>query len=126
VRALNVVDVWWCAQRDLDWVRVSELMAHADARLTAPGLWLVARALPGMLPDGLLSAELARLPPRARQLLHQTHTSEVLRDPAGRTTLMWREAFAHTMRERKAIIRQMARPANGQPLRRRVAGVVRR
>lgn len=113
VRAINVVDVWWCAQRDLDWVRVSELMAHTDPRLTAPGLWLVARCLPELLPDGLLAAELARLPKRARAQLHRTHAADVLRDPNQRTTLMWRESFARTMHERKAIIRQMVRP-NGE------------
>lgn len=113
VRAINVVDVWWCAQRDLDWVRVSELMAHTDPRLTAPGLWLVARCLPDLLPDGLLAAELSRLPKRARAQLHRTHAADVLRDPDERTTLMWRESFARTMRERKAIIRQMVRP-NGE------------
>lgn len=110
VRAINVVDVWWCAQRDLDWVRVSELMAHTDPRLTAPGLWLVARCLPDLLPDGLLAAELSRLPKRARAQLHRTHAADVLRDPNERTTLMWRESYARTMRERKAIIRQMVRP----------------
>lgn len=113
VRAVNVVDVWWCAQRDLDWVRVSELMAHTDPRLTAPGLWLVARCLPDLLPDGLLAAELARLPKRARAQLHRVHAADVLRDPHERTTLMWREGFARTMHERKAIIRQMVRP-NGE------------
>ncbi|MGB8861401.1 MAG: nucleotidyltransferase family protein [Ilumatobacteraceae bacterium] len=114
VRAVNVVDVWWCAQRDLDWVRVSELMAHTDPRLTAPGLWLLSRVLPGLLPEGLLAAELARLPRRARALLHRTHAAEVLRDPATRTTAMWREAFARSMRERKAIVRQMMRPAGAR------------
>jgi hypothetical protein len=110
VRAVSVVDVWWCAQRDLDWVRVSELMARTDPRLTAPGLWLVARCLPDLLPEGLLAAELARLPKRARAQLHRTHAADVLRDPHERTTLMWRESFARSMRERKAIIRQMLRP----------------
>jgi hypothetical protein len=126
VRALNVVDVWWCVQRDLDWVGVAEWMAHTDPRLTGPGLWLVARTLPGLLPDGLLAAELARLPRPARRMLHETHSAEVLRDPHARTTLMWREAFAHTLRERKAIVRQMVRPPGTESLTRRVAGRARR
>lgn len=114
VRAVNVVDVWWCAQRDLDWVRVGGLMAHTDPRLTAPGLWLVSRVLPQLVPSGLLAAELARLPRRARAQLRRTHALDVLRDPGERTTLMWREAFARTMSERKAIIRQMVRPPGGR------------
>jgi len=126
VRAVNVVDVWWCAQRELDWARMAELMAHTDPRLTAPGLWLVARVLPGLLPDGLLAAELARLPRRARETLHRAHAFEVLRDPTARTTLMWRQAFALTLRERKAIVRQMVWPAGGRSVRGAVTRLARR
>ena len=126
VRAVNVVDVWWCAQRELDWVRVAELMAHADPRLTAPGLWLVARVLPGLLPEGLLAAELARLPRPARDALHRAHAFEVLRDPDARTTLAWRQAFALTLRERKAIVRQMVWPDGGRSLRGAATRLMRR
>ena len=126
VRSVNVVDVWWCAQRDLDWARVAELMAHTDPRLTAPGLWLVGRVLPGLLPEGLLAAELARLPGRARETLHRAHAFEVLRDPAARTTLIWRQAFALTLRERKAIVRQMVWPAGGRSVRGALTRLARR
>ena len=62
VRALNVVDIWFCHGRGVDWQHVSRLLDRADPRLAAPGLWLVDRLIPGVVPDAVVSAQMHRLP----------------------------------------------------------------
>lgn len=108
-RAVNVVDVWWCHEAGVDWDRVAVCCGRTDPRLTAPGLWLASALLPDAVPAALVSAELARLPRAARRLLDATEPYDVLRDPASRTTVGWRQAFA-TGRERPAVLDQMAFP----------------
>ena len=112
VRGLAVVDAWWCAQREPDWVRVADLMAHADPRLTAPGLWLIHRLAHDVLPEGLLAAQLGRLPERAREELQTHHAVDVLHDPSRPALLTWRTAFAETLRERKAAVRDRLAPGH--------------
>jgi hypothetical protein len=110
VRAVNVVDVWWCSRRFIDWGRMAELMGATDPRLTAPALWLCAQVLPDVVPEASVTSELNRLPTAARRLLSTTSPAEVLRDPSQRTSLRWRQAFTMSSRERLAVIDQMLWP----------------
>ena len=119
VRAVNVLDVWFLHQRGLDWAAVASVMAAVDPRLTAPGLWLVDRLLPGVVPAAVLGAEMRRLP--NGELLRRTETAAVLRDPGERTSARWRSAFATSGTERAAVVRQLGRSAAGR-MRLRVAG----
>jgi hypothetical protein len=109
VRAVNIVDVWFCHRASADWSAVSELLDGCDPRLAGPGLWLVSRLLPGVVPGELVDRHVARLPVEARRLLECTDPSATLRDPSSRTTLRWRQAFAMHGTERLAVLRQMAR-----------------
>lgn len=125
VRALNVVDVWYCHRRDVDWQRVGSLMTTADPRLSAPGLWIVDRLMPGVVPAEVVSLQMQRLPSSARRLLDATEPHEVFRDPAARTTFRWRQGFAVHRRERVHIVDQMIWPDHRRTMRatvRRIAG----
>ena len=42
------------------------LLDRADPRLAAPGLWLVDRLIPGMVPDAVVAAQMQRLPARRK------------------------------------------------------------
>jgi hypothetical protein len=106
VRAVNVVDVWWCHRSGVDWEEVGSWLVRADARLTAPAVWLVDRVLPGVVPVALVAAELARLPSSASALLRDASTDVVWRDPTTRTTLAWRSAFARSTVERVRLMDQ--------------------
>ena len=77
VRALNAVDTLFCDRRGVDWQDVSRLLHQADPRLAAPGLWLVDRLLPGMIPGAVVTAHMRRLPAPARALLDDTSRSVV-------------------------------------------------
>jgi hypothetical protein len=112
VRAVNVIDVWFLGSHGIDWPAVAQVMCGVDARLTAPGLWLVDRVLPGMVPPDVLRAEFMRL--RHPELLAATPTAAVLRDPTQRTTARWRAAFAGSSTERVAVARQLGRSAVGR------------
>ncbi len=116
VRAVNVVDVWWCHQAGVDWDRVAMYMSDVDPRLSAPGLWLAHAVVPGVVPVRLLAREFDRLPKAARQQLDGIAPEEVFRDPATRTTARWRLAFA-SGRERGAILDQMAFPSGARSVR---------
>ena len=111
VRALNAVDTWFCHGRGVDWHHVSRLLDQADPRLAAPGLWLVDRLIPGMVPRVVVAAQMHRLPASARTLLDATEPHEVFRDPAARTNFRWRQAFAIGPRERVQIVEQMVWPS---------------
>lgn len=115
VRGVTVVDVWGCVRRGVDWVRVSDLMDHSDARLTAPGLWFVHRLLPDLLPQGLLAGQFARLPERAHHELHQHHAIDVLLDGSHEPSVAWSTAFAETLRERKAVVHDRLQPHPHDP-----------
>ncbi len=110
VRSVNVVDVWWCARRPIDWQRANQLIALTDPRLTAPGLWLVQQLMPGLLPDAVVSREIERLPRAARRMLGNASPADVLRDPNTRTSFRWRLAFTQSVRERVAVVDQMVWP----------------
>lgn len=110
VRALNVVDTWFCHGRGADWHHVSRLLDGADPRLAAPGLWLVDRLLPGTVPREVVAAQMQRLPAPARELLDATEPHEVFRDPNARTTFRWRQAFTIAPRERVRVVEQMVWP----------------
>ena len=106
VRAVNVVDMWWCHRGGVDWQEVSQWLARADARLTAPAVWLVDRVLAGVVPAALVDHELARLPRPAAALLRDASTDVVWRDPTTRTTVAWRRAFARSTVERARLVDQ--------------------
>lgn len=122
VRALNVIDVWYCHRRGVDWQRVGRLLTDADPRLAAPGLWIVDRLMPGVVPADVMSLQMQRLPSTARRLLDASSPAEVLRDPAARTKVAWRQGFTMRPRERVEIIDQMIWPDN----RRTIGATVRR
>ncbi len=108
VRAVHVVDVLLCGQAGANWASVSELLDECDPRLAGPGLWLVGRLLPGLVPSGLVDRHVSRLPRLARHQLARTEPAATLRDPSSRTTLGWRQAFAMHAAEHVAVMRQMA------------------
>jgi Uncharacterised nucleotidyltransferase len=112
VRAVNVLDVWFLHERDLDWYAVGEAMRGLDPRLTAPGLWMVDRVVPGIVPSALLKRELARL--RGAVTLTLTPAAAVLRDPTQRTTGRWRADFTQQRAERVGVLRQLVRSARGR------------
>ncbi len=118
VRAVNVVDVWWCVQRPLNWDRMAALMAATDPRLTAPALWLVHHLLPDAIPVPDTSREMARLPRSARRSLAAASPADVLRDPSQRTSFRWRQTFTMATRERVAVVDQMLWPYGARSLRR--------
>lgn len=117
VRAVNVVDVV-LAVAALDAgeaVAFADACAMLDARLAAPGLWLVAATRPGWWRaeadlDVLTSRALERLPPRAATRLRAAAPQSVLRELGTRTTVGWRLAFATTWRERACVLRQAVTP----------------
>lgn len=111
VRALNVVDVWFCHLAGADWGAVSNLLDECDPRLTAPGLWLTSRVLPDVVPPPLLERHLVRLTRAARYRLEHIEPSVTLRDRASRTTVGWRQAFTARPAERAAVLRQMTHSA---------------
>jgi hypothetical protein len=111
VRAINVVDVWFCHSAGAHWPSVVRLLDECDPRLTGPGLWLVGRLLPGVVPADLVEAQLARLPAGARRRLASIDPASTLRDPSSRTTFGWRQAFTMHPAERAAVVRQMAHSA---------------
>lgn len=116
VRGVNVVDVA-LAVNALDGPGLRNLGAACDAvdpRLTAPGLWLVARAGRQSLGvegfDRLVTSQLDRLPSDARRALAASSPSAVLRSLGERTTVRWRLSFATTAAERAAVVRQAISP----------------
>ena len=109
VRAVNVLDVLVLHQRGIDWAAIGAVTATVDARLVGPGLWLVDRVLPGLVPDDVLGRELSRL--RGADALAATPTAAVLRDPGPRTTARWRASFTTSAAERAAVVRQLGRSA---------------
>jgi hypothetical protein len=117
VRAVNVVDVWWCARYGLDWNRVTELMAATDPRLTAPALWLVRHVMPEFLPASTIECELRRLRRPARHALAAATPADVLRDPTQRTSVRWRQAFTMRPSERIAVLDQMLWPHGPRSIR---------
>lgn len=111
VRAVNVVDVWFCHAAGVEWNCVENMLDECDPRLSGPGLWMVAQVLPAVVPDGLVERQLRRLPAAARRRLAGIDPSATLRDRLARTTLGWRQAFTTTPGERVAVVQQMARSA---------------
>jgi hypothetical protein len=111
VRAVNVVDVWFCHSAGANWPSVARLLDECDPRLTGPGLWIVGRLLPEVVPTDLVEAQLARLPEGARRRLATIGPASTLRDPSSRTTFGWRQAFTMHPAERAAVVRQMAHSA---------------
>jgi hypothetical protein len=125
VRAVNVVDVWWCSRRPIDWHRVELLMADTDPRLTAPAMWLIQQLMPDLVPAAAVDREMHRLPAAARRALGSIAPGEVLRDPSARTSFRWRQAFTMSARERIAVVDQMLWPAGVRSIgaaRRRLLG----
>lgn len=112
VRAVNVLDVWFLHERGLDWHAVGDSMRGLDPRLTTPGLWMVDRVVPGIVPPALLERELARL--RGAVTLALTPAAAVLRDPTQRTTGRWRADFTQERVERIGVLRQLVRSARGR------------
>lgn len=113
VRAVNVLDVWFLSERGIDWHAVDRCLHDIAPQLTAPGLWVADRFVPGVVPPPLLQRELARLG-KGGDLLGSTSEAAVLRDPTQRTTAGWRTAFARTTSQRAAVARQLAQGAIGR------------
>jgi Uncharacterised nucleotidyltransferase len=111
VRALNVVDVWFCHAGGVEWRAVSALLDECDPRLTGPGLWLMAQLLADVVPAELVDQQLERLSDVARRRLATLDPAATLRDASARTTLGWRQAFTMRPGERAAVLQQMARSA---------------
>ena len=111
VRAVNLVDVWFCHAAGVDWACVAQLLDECDQRLTGPGLWLIAQLLPGVVPSTVVDRQVGRLPRAARRRLNDADPAATLRDASSRTTVGWRQAFTTTPAERAAVLRQMARSA---------------
>jgi hypothetical protein len=111
VRAVNVVDVWFCHLAGVNWPSVADMLDECDPRLTAPGLWMSSLLLPGVVPPQLLDRHVARLTRTARYRLDHIEPSVTLRDQAARTTVGWRQAFAARPMERAAVLRQMSHSA---------------
>ncbi|HEX3087482.1 MAG TPA: nucleotidyltransferase family protein, partial [Ilumatobacteraceae bacterium] len=111
VRALNVVDVWFCHSAGVQWPAVGKLLDECDPRLTGPGLWLLARLLPDMAPAVIVDRQIGRLPNAARRRLAGLEPASTFRNASSRTTLGWRQAFARNPSERIAVLRQMGRSA---------------
>jgi Uncharacterised nucleotidyltransferase len=109
VRAVNVVDVYFCHAAGAEWQVVRTLLDECDPRLTGPGLWLIAQLLPGIVPSALVDREVGRLPGAARRRLGATDPATTFRDASSRTTLGWRQAFTMRPGERAAVLRQMTR-----------------
>ena len=118
VRAVNVVDAV-VLLRALDAAgraELHELAGVLDPRPLAAGSWLVDRYRPGLFVDELHAAHRAatsRLPDRARRALGGAVPSDLLRDPAARTTYGWRRAWAMHQHEVTAVVRQYLWPAAG-------------
>jgi Uncharacterised nucleotidyltransferase len=108
VRAVNVVDVWFCHAAGVEWQVVKTLLDECDPRLTGPGLWLIAQLLPNMVPTALVDQQVGRLPDAARRRLASLDPAATLRDASSRTTLGWRQAFTMRPGERADVLRQMA------------------
>jgi Uncharacterised nucleotidyltransferase len=111
VRAVNVVDVWFCHIAGTDWPKVASMLDECDPRLAGPGLWLVSRLLPDVVPHGLVDRQVARLSAAAQRKLDSIDVSATLRDSSSRTTLAWRQAFTTRPGERVAVLQQMGRSA---------------
>ncbi len=111
VRAVNVVDVWFCHSAGADWPNVVSMLDECDPRLAGPGLWLVSRLLPDVVPPGLVDRQVARMSAAARHRLDSIDASATLRDSSSRTTFGWRQAFTMRPSERVAVLRQMGRSA---------------
>ena len=111
VRAVNVVDVWFCHSAGADWPKVASMLDECDPRLAGPGLWLISRLLPDVVPDSVVDRQVARLSTAARHKLDSIDASATLRDSSSRTTLAWRQAFTTRPRERVDVLRQMGRSA---------------
>lgn len=109
VRAVNLIDVWFCDRAGADWTTVATLLDECDPRLTGPGLWLVSRLVPDLVPGDVVDRQVGRLPVAARRRLDDIDASAAFRDPSSRTTLGWRQAFTMRPGERAAVLRQMAR-----------------
>ena len=108
---MNVVDVWFCHAAGVEWSGVAGLLDECDPRLTGPGLWLVARLLPDVVPTPVVDRQIQRLPRAARRRLDGLDPAATLRDASSRTTLGWRQAFTMRPGERAAVLRQMANSA---------------
>jgi hypothetical protein len=109
VRAVNVVDVWFCDAAGVAWPTVATLLDECDPRLSGPGMWLASRLLPGVVPQHIVDRQVDRLPESARRRLADADPAATLRDRSSRTTLGWRQAFTAHPAERVAVLRQMAR-----------------
>jgi Uncharacterised nucleotidyltransferase len=117
VRAVNVVDVS-LALAGLDPAEAGAFAGACDAldaRLTAPGLWLVAATQTSWWTSAVELVALtaragARLPSAAAEQLSATSPEQVLRELGARTSVRWRLAFATTWHERACVLRQAATP----------------
>jgi hypothetical protein len=113
-RAVNLIDVVLLLRSlepgDLD--RLGRLANHLDPRLTAPGLWLVDRYQPRLVPSTMLNDALGRLRRTAVAQLNAAQPSDVFRAFGTRTNLAWRFAFTQTIDERARMLRQFVLPSS--------------
>lgn len=92
-------------------VALSDLLGALDPRLSAPGLWLMAKYRPDCAPAGLRETALARLSVRAASQLANAASTDVLRGTQSRTSWRWRSAFSTSIAEQSAAFRQLLWPA---------------
>jgi hypothetical protein len=112
VRAVNVIDAVLLLRRltGLERSELAALASRLDPRLVGPGLWLVARYRPDVVPFDALGNSLGRLPPSAAAMLASTESDAVLRDLDARTRWAWRRAFTVNRGETAAMARQYLWP----------------
>jgi Uncharacterised nucleotidyltransferase len=112
-RAVNLIDVVLLLRSldNDDLAHLADLVTQLDARLSAPGLWLVDRYQPGVVPATVLNDAVARLQPTAVEQLGRAQPSAVFRAFGTRTTLAWRMAFTHSAGERARMLRQFTLPS---------------
>jgi hypothetical protein len=122
VRAVNVVDlvILLSSMSEAEVDEVDVVAGSLDLRLVAPALWLLREVWPswasgtGHGVEALAGTHLQRLPHAATRALEAAGPADVLRLKGSRTSVRWRLAFARSIAERAAVLRQAAWPTRAE------------